>query len=105
MNLTFDVEANVTQDLITQILSWVNDDRSTVQEEACIAVGAAVGSAADPASRLRQVEPAPLKLMKNSKERMEVHRAVAKGLVLALNVSKVEDGVVFLGKDMLDASL
>ncbi len=104
-NVAKQLEPTLTQELTNRILSLMNDESTAVQEEACVALGAAVGSASDPAARLRQVESVLLKLMKHSKERMEVHKAVAKGLVLALTIADVEDRVAFLGKEMLDACL
>jgi len=101
-----DDEATVLDRLGNLMIRYTQDDnKSVVRETACIALGAVVGRATDPAERLRGViESTLLAIMKNNQERMEVHRAVAKGLLLALHLSK-EGGVFLLGKTMLDVCL
>jgi hypothetical protein len=87
------------------IVSYTKDEKTLVKEAACSALGAAVGSASNPEARLRKVESVFLTIMNNTQERMEVHKAVASGLCVALEIAKIENKVTFLGKAMMDACL
>ena len=87
------------------LMSYTKDDKMFVKEAACSALGAALGSASQPEARLRKVEPVLLAIMNSSQERMEVHKAVASGLCVALTIAKTQNKVAFFGKNMIDACL
>ena len=87
------------------VVAYTKDDKMLVKEAAYTALGAAVGSAPRPEERLRKVESIYLAIMNNTQERMEVHKAVASGLCVALTLAKVENKVAFFGKNMMDACL
>jgi hypothetical protein len=87
------------------IVSYTKDEKSLVKEAACSALGAAVGSALNPEARLRKVEAVFLTIMNSAQERMEVLKAVASGLCIALTIAKVENKVTFFGKGMMDGCL
>ena len=87
------------------IVSYTKDDKSIVKEAAFGGLGAAVGSAPDPESRLREVESIFLTAMNSTQERMEVHKAVASGLCVALGIADVENKVSFFGKTLMNACL
>lgn len=87
------------------IVSYTKEEKALVKEAACSALGAAVGSAVNPESRLRKVESVFFAIMNNTQERMEVLKAVASGLCVALTIAKVENKVTFFGKSMMDACL
>lgn len=99
------IDEDDSQALTDLIVGFTGDDKAAVKEAACVALGAAVGSASDPSSRLRQVEDTIVALLQNKQERMEVHRAVGRGLTLALHLEKDSDKVEFFGKTLLDACL
>uniref|UniRef100_A0A7S4K262 TOG domain-containing protein n=2 Tax=Odontella aurita TaxID=265563 RepID=A0A7S4K262_9STRA len=68
------------------------DENATVRGAACVAVGAAIGSAEDSSACLANVESSLLKCM-DPKELMEVHQALALGLCTAVHMkSGVFDG-------------
>ncbi len=87
------------------LMSYTKDDKMFVKEAACSALGAALGSVSQPEARLRKVEPVLLAIMNSSQERMEVHKAVASGLCVALTIAKTQNKVAFFGKNMMDACL
>lgn len=100
-----ELSEGVSGKVVDLIVSLMKDDKPMVKEAACTALGAAVGSAADPEARLREVEPVILAIMKSSQERMEVQQAVASGLCIALTIASVENKVTFFGKTLLDCCL
>ena len=87
------------------LIAYTKDDKMLVKEAACSALGAALGSARQPEARLREVEPVLLAIMNSTQERMEVHKAVASGLCVALTIAKTDNKVTFFGKNMMDACL
>lgn len=66
--------------------SLTKDENATVRGAACVAVGAAVGSASDSSACLSIVESSLLKCM-DPKELMEVHQALARGLCAAVRMN------------------
>ena len=66
--------------VLGKLLEHINDEKSTVREAAFVALGSVVGSSEDPSGFLSRVEPVLLATMKNKKESMDVHKAVAKSL-------------------------
>lgn len=83
----------------------LNDDKSSAREAGCIALGATIGRSANPVARLRACEPDLLKIMNNTRETMEMHRAVARCLCLALFLVDKEKRVDFMGMSLMDACL
>jgi HEAT repeat protein len=96
------LSTDLTDQATDLLISYCSDDSAIVKEAACVALGAAMGSG--PPSRRTQVEPVLLKLMKSTQERMEVHKAIANGLCIALSIIQ-DDKIDFLGKTLLDACL
>lgn len=88
-----------------EALEYTKDDKEVVKDAGCVAIGAAIARAEDPTSALREVEKDLLSIMENKKERMETHQAMAKGLLLALELSGVEDKVEYFGLTLLNATL
>jgi hypothetical protein len=84
---------------------YIKDDKNDVKDASCIAIGSVVGRSKNPTAALRQAEPALLSIMGNTKERIETHQALAKGLCLALQLADAEDNVDFFGLTLLNACL
>ena len=100
------IDDSISQQMTALIVQYTKDDKGVVQEAAYVALGASIGSAANPKARRVKAEPLFMSIMKNKQERMEVLKAVAKGLCLAITLStKCENKVDFLGKTMLDVCL
>lgn len=96
----------LSQQMTALIVQYTKDDKGVVQETAYVALGASIGCAANPKARRVKVEPLFMSVMKNKQERLEVLKAVAKGLCLAITLSaKCENKVDFLGKSLMDACL
>jgi len=87
------------------VIDYTKDDKASVKEAACVALGAIVGSSLDPESCLRRVESVFITIMQSPQERMEIHKAVASGLCVALKLFPSNDTVTFFGKNILDACL
>ena len=100
------IDDNISQQMASLIMKYTKDDKGIVQETACTALGASIGSAADPKARLAKAENLITSIMKNKQERIEVLKALAKGLCLAITLStQLENKVWFLGKSIMDACL
>jgi hypothetical protein len=83
----------------------LNDDKESVRVAGCVALGAVIGRASDPKSSLRRSEVDILKIMNNSRETIDIHRAVAKGLCVGLIIIEPENRVDFMGIALLDVCL
>jgi hypothetical protein len=102
-----ELDDSMSSALLSLAASYMKDDKVSVKEAGCAAVGAAVGRSKNPKSSLRKIEPELLSIIGNSKEEMEVHQAVARGLCLTLSLSEgvVEDRIDLLGLTLLNACL
>jgi len=95
----------VHKELTDTIVSYMKDDKGSVKEAGCIAIGAAIGSASDSTACLRKIESLIISILSSKQERMEVQKAMARGLCLALELSGEEDRVAFFGKTLIDECL
>lgn len=100
-----EVPGDVHSKIEDVIIAYMKDDNSLVKQAACVAIGAVICSASDSAACLRQVESLILSILTNQQELMEVQRAMARGLCLALILSGEDDRVAFFGKALIDACL
>lgn len=104
-NVATEIEDNVLSKLLKLSLQYMKDDKNAVKDAGCTAIGAAIGRSKNPASALRGVEVDLLNIMGNTKETLETHQALAKGLCLALQLADAKDNVEFFGVPMLNACL
>lgn len=104
-----DVSGQVQEDLLPKMLmvcsKYLKDDKPVVRNAGCVAIGASIGRSKDSVGALRTHESDLLAIMSNSKEEMETHISVAKGLATLLQVASVDDRVDLMGVDMLNACL
>lgn len=107
--LTTGVSKELDEGLLSALFrvsfEYIKDDKNDVKDASCIAIGSVVGRSKNPTAALRQAEPALLSIMGNTKERIETHQALAKGLCLALQLADAEDNVDFFGLTLLNACL
>lgn len=105
----FKVSAEVQEDLLSEMLAlsakFLKDDKPVVRNAGCVAIGATIGRAKDPTAALRAHESDLLAIMGNSKEQMETHQSLAKGLATLVQLAEVEDLVDLMGVDILNACL
>jgi hypothetical protein len=99
------VPEDLSSVIMNKLVSFLRDDKLLVREAACPAMGAGIGAAPNPERCLRKYESHLLLLMNDNKERMEILKAVANGLCIALRLSKITRKVAFFGKSMMDACL
>lgn len=102
-----DFDDAVCSDAQALAVSYMKDDKVSVKQAGCAAVGAVVGRSSNPQASLRAVESTYVAIMENSKEELDVHRAVARGLCLTLVLSEgvVTDRIDFFGQTLLNACL
>jgi len=99
--VNMELSTKLHEQITDLVIGYTDDDKAAVKEAACVALGAAVGSSQDPASCLRKVDSVFIKIMKSIQEGMDIHKAVASGLCVALSLvssSGVENKVDFLAK-------
>jgi hypothetical protein len=97
--------SNIVPDLKRLIKTYLSDDKSLVREAACIAIGSVIARAADPKSSLRESEADLLKMLKDTRESMDIQKSLASGFGVALQLVDRENRVDFMGVTMLDACL
>jgi rRNA-processing protein FCF1 len=101
----------VVSDLKKLVLAFLHDEKSLVREAGFAALGAVIGRAVSPQNSLRACEPDLLKVIRNSHETLEIHRAVARGLCTCLLLVSANHGVDdralvdFMGLTLMDACL
>jgi len=88
-----DIDIDIFSRLTELVKSWMEDKNNIVREAACVAVGAVIGAAKDNLLILKNVEGSILSCMEPSED-LEIHRAVAKGLCVAVRMKPA----VFRGK-------
>ena len=100
-----ELDEKTLSDLLKQALKYMKDDKATVKDAGCVAIGAAIGRSKNPTAALRGVEAELLAVMGNTKEPLETHQALAKGLCLALTLAQAKDNIDFFGITLLNACL
>jgi HEAT repeat protein len=96
---------SVISDLKVLALVFLKDGRNDVREAGCVALLAAVGRSPDPRAILREIEPEILKILVDSRESIDVHRAMARGFCVGLQMIDSDQRVHFMGSALLDACL
>lgn len=105
VEISSEMDEQTILDLLNLSLEYVKDDKASVKEAGCFALGAVIGRSKDPPAALRSVEKTLLTIMTDSKESLETYQAVAKGLCLALELASSDDNVSFFGITLLNACL
>lgn len=100
-----EIKPAVVDDLKKWSLSLLTDDKSSVREACFAALGAAIGRSSNPSSSLRASEGDLLMVIRNRKEPIEIHRALARGLCVALLLIEKNARADFMGLAMIDACL
>jgi len=99
--VNMELSTKLHEQITDLVMDYTDDDKTAVKEAASVAQGATVGSSQDPASCLQKVDSVFIKIMKSIQEGMDIHKAVASGLCVALSLvssSGVENKVDFLAK-------
>lgn len=97
-----DEASSLKQFVVKQIQE---NDEEYVRIASFFALGAIIGRSSDPKRCLHENQEIVLKVLDNSRESMEMHRAVAAGLAIALQMVDRHARVDFLGLKMMDACL
>lgn len=101
-----ELDPNMVETSLKEIsIGFLSDDKSSVREAGCVALLAVVGRSSSRKATLKAVEPELLKIMGNSRETMEMHQALARGLCVALLMVEPEKRLDFMGVNMVDACL
>lgn len=98
-----ELDEDIHAKLAKLMKTLMKDEKTTVREAACVAIGAVIGSAVDTSACVADVESSLVKCM-DPKEIMEVQKAIARGLCIAVRMKPD----VFSGKEglaIMDAAL
>lgn len=104
-----ELDGTVLEELRRLCVSYIsdhNDQPTVVREAGWVALGAVLGRWPDPTAGLARHQSDVLKVLQNPGETLELHRAVAKGLCVALSL--VDDSsrrLETLGVTLVDACL
>ena len=80
------LDAGLLSRLQSLIVTWMSDDSSMVRQAACIATGAVIGVSKEPSSTFKAMQVAIMNRM-DLTENMDVHRALARGLCVAVRLN------------------
>lgn len=100
-----EIGSMILENLLNVSLTFLDDDKSIVREAGCVAVGAAIGRSANPESCLQANKSSLMKILGNERESMDIHRAMARGLCVALSMIEPGKRIDFIGVSILDACL
>lgn len=89
------------RDFVTEFLE---DEDSATREAVCVALGAVIGRSSDIQLAFRENETLITKLLQKD-ETLEIHRAVARGLCIALQLTKASSRISSMGLSLLDSCL
>jgi hypothetical protein len=99
------VDPAVMDQLRSVSISFIKDDKSQVREAGYAALGATMGRSATPKSTWKAWEADWLAVLRDSRETIEIHRAAARGLCIALSMLDPTMRIHVMGINLLDACL
>jgi HEAT repeat protein len=92
-------------DLKKLVLTYLKDDKSAVREAAFVALGAVIGRSPDPKEAFKANESFLMSTLRDSKESIDMERAVARGFCVALIMIDGAKRVDTMGLVLIDACL
>jgi hypothetical protein len=99
------LDENVLAEVKQSTVASLNHDKESVRVAGYVALGAVIGRNVDSKSSLRRSEADIMKTMNNTRETIDIHRAVAKGLCVGLLMIDREKRIDFMGITILDGCL
>jgi hypothetical protein len=91
--------------LRTRSIALLSDDKSNVREAGCVSLLAGVGRSPNTKASFKATESHLLKLLTNTRESMDLHRSVARGLCVALVMIGGKQRIDTMGLPLIDACL
>jgi HEAT repeat protein len=96
---------SILPDLKKLVLTYLKDDKSTVREAAFVAFGAVIGRSPDPKDAFKANESVLMSTLRDSKDSIDMERAVARGFCVALVMLDGAKRVDTMGLVLIDACL
>jgi HEAT repeat protein len=96
---------SILPDLKKLVLTYLKDDKSSVREAAFVALGAVIGRSPDPKDAFKANESLLMSTIRDSKESIDMERAVARGFCVALIMIDGAKRVDTMGLVLIDACL
>jgi HEAT repeat protein len=96
---------SILPDLKKLVLTYLKDDKSAVREAAFVALGAVIGRSPDPKDAFKANESLLMSTLRDSKESIDMERAVARGFCVALIMVDGAKRVDTMGLVLIDACL
>jgi hypothetical protein len=91
--------------LLRNIVSLIKDDNLTVRRAACEALGIVLSRSPDPSAAIKATQNDIIAILQNTKEDIEIHRAMGRGLCLGMQLLPPKKRLPILGVKMVDACL
>ena len=99
------LDENLLREMKTIIIANLQADKELVRIAACVALGASMGRLNEPRNPVRKTESELLNIMNNTRETIDIHRAVARGICIALLMIDPEKRIEFMGLSLMDSCL
>jgi HEAT repeat protein len=96
---------SILPELKKLVLTYLKDDKSAVREAAFVALGAVIGRSPDPKDAFKANESLLMSTLRDSKESIDMERAVARGFCVALIMVDGAKRVDTMGLVLIDACL
>jgi hypothetical protein len=97
--------SSVLPNLKKLVLTYLKDDKSAVREAGFVALGATLGRSPDPAAAFKANEALLLSTLQDTKDSIDMQRAVARGFSTALIMVDADKRVDTMGLTIIDACL
>lgn len=85
--------------------AYLDDDNSAVREAGAVAFLAVIGRSSNPRASFKTCETQLIKLLGNTREPIEFHRALARGFCVALLMIENDKRIEIMGLPLIDACL
>jgi HEAT repeat protein len=96
---------SILPDLKKLVLTYLKDDKSAVREAGFVALGAVIGRSPDPKETFKANESLLMSTLRDSKDSIDMERAVARGFCVALIMLDGAKRVDTMGLVLIDACL
>jgi len=105
-NAAAQLDSSVKEELRTLVVRYLSDDKTSVREAACVAIGAVVGRSDDPKAAFAAHRSLVVGILDDAQESMDTHRALARGFCVALSmIEPAETRLDCMGVPLVDACL
>jgi hypothetical protein len=96
---------SMTATVLQKIVALMKDDNAIVRQSAFEAIGVILARSPNPTAAVKATQDSVIPVLHNTKEDIEIHRAIGRGLCVGVNLLPPKQRPSMLGIKMLDACL